>query len=62
MKKFYVLLFTALLLPTALWSQSVTMSGFTVGGNTQNNTYVVLGQLFAYQALGGDYEVFAGLA
>ena len=62
MKKFYLILLTALLLPAALWSQTVTMSGFTTGGNTQNNTYVVLGQLFAYQATGGDYEVYAGLA
>ena len=62
MKKIYSIMIMMLLLPTALWSQSVTMSGFTMGGNTQNNTYVVLGQLFASQSLGGDYEVYAGIA
>ena len=62
MKKIYALMISVLLLPAALWSQTVTMSGFTMGGNTQNNTYVVIGQLFASQSLGGDYEVYAGLA
>ena len=62
MKKIYLIMLTALLLPATLCSQTVTMSGFTAGGNTQNNTYVVLGQLFASQSLGGDYEVYAGIA
>lgn len=62
MKKIYLILLTALLLPATLCSQTVTMSGFTTGGNTQNNTYVVLGQLFAYQATNGEFEVYAGLA
>ncbi len=42
--------------------QPVTMSMFTTGGGTQNNTFVVIGQLFASQTTAGDYEVSAGIA
>lgn len=62
MRKIYITLLLVLILPMVMMAQTTTVSGFTTGGNTQNNTYVVLGQLFANQAQGGGYEVYAGIA
>ena len=62
MKKIYLMFIVVVFCALTLRAQTVTMSGFTMGGATQNNTYVVIGQLFASQSLGGDYEVYAGLA
>jgi uncharacterized protein (TIGR02145 family) len=62
MKKFCLMFIVVVFCAFTSKAQTVTMSGFAVGGNTQNNTCVVLGQLFAHQALGGEYEVYAGLA
>lgn len=39
-----------------------TMHGLTVGGNTENNVYVAIGQLFSQHSAENGYEVTAGFA
>lgn len=63
MKKSLLILMMALFSAGVLSAQEVDrLHGFSGGANNDNNTTIVLGQAFAFQATDGDYEVCAGVA